>query len=102
MSIKKIIAIGSAKGGVGKSSITALLALSLSKHKKVGILDADIYGPNQNILFNLDSKKTIINKKIMPAEKKGIKIALKRAEDADLNIVIIEPKSVDFTLFLDE
>ena len=74
MPIKKIIAIGSAKGGVGKSSITALLALSLSKHKKVGILDADIYGPNQNILFNLDSKNTIINKKIMPAEKKGIKI----------------------------
>lgn len=74
MPIKKIIAIGSAKGGVGKSSITALLALSLSKHKKVGILDADIYGPNQNILFSLDSKNMILNKKIMPAEKKGIKI----------------------------
>lgn len=74
MPIKKIIAIGSAKGGVGKSSITALLALSLSKHKKVGILDADIYGPNQNILFRLDSKNTILNKKIMPVEKKGIKI----------------------------
>ena len=47
MPIKKIIAFGSAKGGVGKSSITASLALSLSKHKKIGILDADVYGPNQ-------------------------------------------------------
>ena len=43
MSIKKIIAFGSAKGGVGKSSITASIALSLSKHSSVGILDADIY-----------------------------------------------------------
>ena len=47
MSIKKIIAIASAKGGVGKSSLTALSALSLCDDYKVGILDADIYGPNQ-------------------------------------------------------
>ena len=74
MSINKIIALGSAKGGVGKSSITASLALSLSKHKKIGILDADVYGPNQNILFNLDSKNEIVNKQITPSLKKGIKI----------------------------
>ena len=43
MAIKKIIAIGSAKGGVGKSSVTASLGISLSKNNKVGILDADIY-----------------------------------------------------------
>ena len=43
MAIKKIIALGSAKGGVGKSSITASLAISLSKSYKVGVLDADIY-----------------------------------------------------------
>ena len=54
MSIKKIIAIGSAKGGVGKSSITASLAVSMSKSHKVGILDADIYTPNQHILFEID------------------------------------------------
>ena len=61
MPIKKIIAFGSAKGGVGKSSITASLALSLSKHKKIGILDADVYGPNQNILFKLDTKNEFPN-----------------------------------------
>ena len=53
MSIKKIIAIGSAKGGVGKSSITASVALHLSKNYSVGILDADIYGPNQHLLFDI-------------------------------------------------
>ena len=74
MPIKKIIAFGSAKGGVGKSSITASLALSLSKHKKIGILDADVYGPNQNILFNLDTKNEIVDKQIIPITKKGIKI----------------------------
>ena len=74
MSINKIIALGSAKGGVGKSSITASLALSLSKYKKIGILDADVYGPNQNILFNLDSKNEIVNKQITPSLKMGIKI----------------------------
>ena len=62
MPIKKIIAFGSAKGGVGKSSITASIALSLSKRKKIGILDADVYGPNQNILFNLDTKNEIVDK----------------------------------------
>ena len=74
MSIKKIIAFGSAKGGVGKSSITASIALSLSKNKRVGILDADIYGPNQNILFNINSKNKILNNQIQPAEVKNIKI----------------------------
>ena len=59
MAIKKIIAFGSAKGGVGKSSITASVALSLTKKHKVGILDADIYGPNQNIIFNIKEKPII-------------------------------------------
>ena len=65
MSIKKIIAIGSAKGGVGKSSITASVALYLSKKHSVGILDADIYGPNQHLLFDIINKPSFIefNKK---------------------------------------
>ena len=57
MAIKKIIAIASAKGGVGKSSLTAAIASSMSKKLKVGILDADIYGPNQHLLFNLNTTK---------------------------------------------
>ena len=57
MGIKQIIAIASAKGGVGKSTVCANLAYSFSKNHKVGILDADIYGPNQHILFDLINLK---------------------------------------------
>ena len=74
MAIKKIIAFGSAKGGVGKSSITASIAISLSKKYKVGILDADIYGPNQNILFSIKEKPIIKNKLIKPIIKNNIEI----------------------------
>ena len=78
MSIKKIIAIGSAKGGVGKSTITAALASSLSKKYKVGVLDADIYGPNQHILFDIKSKPefiTLNNKKLIkPFIKQNIEM----------------------------
>ena len=74
MAIKKIIAFGSAKGGVGKSSITASIAISLSKKCKVGILDADIYGPNQNILFSIKEKPIIKNKLIKPIIKNNIEI----------------------------
>ena len=75
MSIKKIIAFGSAKGGVGKSSITASIGISLSKKYKVGILDADIYGPNQDILFSIDKRPKYTNKStIKPVKKNNIKI----------------------------
>ena len=74
MSIKKIIAFGSAKGGVGKSSITASIGISLSKNNKVGILDADIYGPNQDILFDIQEKPKFENKSIKPIKKNNIDI----------------------------
>tara|TARA_Y100001970_G_scaffold48534_1_gene61549 strand:+ start:52022 stop:52741 length:720 start_codon:yes stop_codon:yes gene_type:complete len=57
MGIKQIIAIASAKGGVGKSTICANLASIFSNDFKVGILDADIYGPNQHILFDVLNRK---------------------------------------------
>ena len=60
MGIKQIIAIASAKGGVGKSTICANLALQFSTHHKVGILDADIYGPNQHIIFKVTNQKPIV------------------------------------------
>ena len=78
MSIKNIIAICSAKGGVGKSTITAAIALSISKHYQVGILDADVYGPNQHILFNIKDKPQFISmndvKYIKPFITKNIEI----------------------------
>ena len=77
MSIKKIIAIAATKGGVGKSTFSAGLALNLLKKYKVGILDADIYGPNQHIIFNTLNKKLEFSKdskKILPININGLLI----------------------------
>ena len=79
MTIKKIFAIASAKGGVGKSSITAGMAIEAAKKHKVGLLDADIYGPNQHLLFDIDNTKPQIIKKnekklFKPVEASGVLI----------------------------
>ena len=74
--VKKIIAVGSGKGGVGKSTFTANLALSLSKQgNKVGIIDADIYGPSMPMIFGKREGKPHANeaRKIIPLESFGIK-----------------------------
>ena len=77
---QKIVAIASGKGGVGKSTVTANLAVSLSKMGfKVGILDADIYGPSMPIMFDVEMEKplsvTVDGKsKMKPVESYGIKI----------------------------
>lgn len=74
--VGKIIAIGSGKGGVGKSTFTANLALTLAKQgKKVGIIDADIYGPSLPMIFGKRDEKPRSNseRKIIPVESFGIK-----------------------------
>jgi len=58
--IKNIIAIASGKGGVGKSTITANIAISLAKMGfNVGVLDADVYGPSQHIMFDVEKAKPL-------------------------------------------
>ncbi|KKX47880.1 MULTISPECIES: Mrp/NBP35 family ATP-binding protein [Sphingobacterium] len=81
LGIKNIILVSSGKGGVGKSTVAANLALSLhAKGAKTGLLDADIYGPSLPIMFGLEGEKpqsvqhedgTV---KIQPIEKFGIKL----------------------------
>lgn len=74
--VGKIIAIGSGKGGVGKSTFTSNLALSLAKKgHKVGIIDADIYGPSLPMIFGKRDEKPRSNseRKIIPIEAFGIK-----------------------------
>ena len=73
--IKHIIVVSAGKGGVGKSTISANISVSLSKlGKKVGLLDADIYGPSIPKMFGENSKpKVSDNKKILPFNKFGIK-----------------------------
>ncbi len=78
--IQNIIAVASGKGGVGKSTVTANLAVTLSKMGfKVGILDADIYGPSIPIMFDVALEKPLsINvegkSKMKPIENYGVKI----------------------------
>ena len=78
--VKNIIAVASGKGGVGKSTVSVNLALALSKAgAKVGLIDADIYGPSIPIMFGLEKerpKATQENGKtrIEPIEKYGIKL----------------------------
>ncbi|MDH5657100.1 MAG: Mrp/NBP35 family ATP-binding protein [Spirochaetia bacterium] len=76
--IKNIIAIGSGKGGVGKSTVTANLAAAIQRRgMKVGILDADVYGPSMGRLFGMDGRLALEaddNNRIHPTESNGIKI----------------------------
>ena len=74
--VKNILAIGSGKGGVGKSTFTTNLAVSLAKKGyKVGVIDADIYGPSLSVMFNKRDAKPKANEeqKIVPLESYGIK-----------------------------
>ena len=78
--ISNIIAVASGKGGVGKSTVTANLAVTLAKMGfKVGVLDADIYGPSMPIMFDVENEKPISveidgKSKMKPIESYEVKI----------------------------
>lgn len=73
--IKNIIAVASGKGGVGKTTIAANLAVALGQMgAKVGILDADIYGPNVPIAMGVFDMPGIDNEKMVPAEAHGVQV----------------------------
>ena len=72
--IKNIIAVASGKGGVGKSTVSANLAVSLARTgAQVGLLDADIYGPNIPIMMGVDEMPPVEEGKLIPAEAHGVR-----------------------------
>jgi ATP-binding protein involved in chromosome partitioning len=73
--VKNIIAVGAGKGGVGKTTVAVNLAIALAKcGSKVGIIDADIYGPNVPIMLGMKSQLTTDGQKMVPAEKYGLQV----------------------------
>ena len=72
---RTLIAIGSGKGGVGKSTLTANLAIALARMgKRVGVVDADIYGPSQPTLFGTSEKPEAEKEKLIPVNVQGIRL----------------------------
>lgn len=73
--VKNIIAVASGKGGVGKTTVAVNLAIALSKTgAKVGLLDADIYGPSVPLMFGLKDSPQVVDNKIQPPVSEGVKI----------------------------
>ena len=71
----RIIAISSGKGGVGKSTVAVNIALALAAQgKRVGIMDADIYGPNLPLMLGVDAAPRVVDEKIIPLEAYGVKV----------------------------
>ena len=75
LTAKSVIAVGAGKGGVGKSSIASYLACGLARcGAKVGLMDADVYGPSIPHLFGINETPRLVEGKIQPVETAGVKI----------------------------
>jgi len=73
--VKSLIAIGSGKGGVGKTTVSVNLAIALARlGRKVGLLDADVYGPNVPLMMGIRAAPQAIGERIQPLEKNGVRI----------------------------
>ncbi len=73
--VKNTIAVASGKGGVGKSTVAVNLAISLAMDgAKVGLVDADIYGPSIPLMFGINERPQVSQNRLIPLEKYGVKI----------------------------
>ncbi len=73
--VKNIIAVGSGKGGVGKSTVTVNLAVALAQSgARVGLMDADIYGPNVPLMMGISGRPYATNNRIQPLTNHGVQV----------------------------
>lgn len=73
--VKNTIAVASGKGGVGKSTVAVNLAVALAMDgAKVGLVDADVYGPSAPLMFGINERPRVVNNKLIPLEKYGVKV----------------------------
>ncbi len=73
--VKNTIAVASGKGGVGKSTVAINLAISFAKEGyRVGLIDADVYGPSAPLMLGINEKPVVENNKLIPLEAHGIKV----------------------------
>ena len=74
--VRDIVAVSSAKGGVGKSTVAANLALAIQQRgRSVGLLDCDVYGPSMPLMLGISSRPRMDdNKRILPIEKYGLRV----------------------------
>ena len=73
--VEHVVAVASGKGGVGKSTVAANLAIALGREgHAVGLLDADIYGPSMPMMFGITERPRIQGDRILPFEKYGVKL----------------------------
>lgn len=71
----RVLAVSSGKGGVGKSTVTTNVAVALARTgARVGIMDADIYGPNSPRMMGVDEAPPVVNNRIKPLEAHGVKL----------------------------
>ncbi|MDF2774219.1 MAG: hypothetical protein K0S86_3716 [Geminicoccaceae bacterium] len=74
-SLGRIIAVSSGKGGVGKSTVATNLAIALAATgARVGIMDADVYGPNVPRMMGVNAPPPVVNQKMIPLEAHGVKV----------------------------
>ncbi len=73
--VRAVVGVGSGKGGVGKSTVATNLAVALARTgSRVGLLDADIYGPSVPTMLGINHQPRVVNKKLMPLEAHGVKL----------------------------
>jgi ATP-binding protein involved in chromosome partitioning len=73
--VRNIIAVGSGKGGVGKSTVTVNIAVALARSgAKVGLMDADVYGPNIPLMMGIVGRPHAVNNRIQPLSNYGVRV----------------------------